>query len=259
MADILGDRDPNIPNEPTRVSEPSRQSQLPKRFYKQVAAVDADDAFQIELDGRSVKTPGRNILAVRSRELAEMIGAEWDAQGDRIDPMTMPLTRLLNTALDGVATDPQAVKEDIIRFAGTDLLCYRAGSPEGLVARQMEVWDPIVDWAQAALGCRFALAEGVMYVDQPSESIAAFSAHVGLIDDPLVLAAAHVVTSLTGSATIAMAVFKDELSTDEAWSAAHVDEDWNIAEWGEDEEAAERREKRFLEMRAACSAIEALR
>lgn len=259
MPDILGDRDPNIPDQPTRVSEPSRESQLPKRFYKNAGTAPCADGFQIELDGRSVKTPGKKILSVGSHELAEAIAMEWSAQEKHIDPMTMPLTRLLNTALDGVASDMQAVKEDIIRYAGTDLICYRAGSPDGLIARQMEYWDPLVDWAQSTLGCRFDLAEGVMHVEQPAESIAAFSAHVGMIDDALLLAATHVVMSLTGSATISMAVLKDELSLDDAWKAAHVDEDWNIAEWGEDEEAAARRATRFKEMKAACHVIETLR
>ena len=136
---------------------------------------------------------------------------------------------------------------------------FASSSPDGLVQRQTELWDPLVEWALSELGCRFDLAEGVIHVEQLPESIAAFSTHVGMIDDPLVLAATHVVMSLTGSATIAMAVLKDELAINTAWDAAHVDEDWNIAEWGEDEEAAARRATRFKEMKAACHVIETLR
>ena len=258
MRDILGDRDGAVPDVPTRVAEPSRESQLPKRFYDDVSVVQEEGQFLIHLDKRSVKTPGRNLLSLPVQSLADDVAAEWQAQSERIDPMTMPFTRLLNTAVDGVATDMQAVKEDIVRYSGTDLLCYRASGPEGLVKRQMELWDPWIDWAQAVLGCRFDLAEGVMHVEQPAESIAAFSAHVGLINDPLILASTHVVMTLTGSATLAMAVQKGELGCDDAWLAAHVDEDWNIAEWGEDEEAAERRAKRFVDMKAACRVIEEL-
>ena len=259
MRDILGDRDSNVPDVPTRVSEPSRESQLPKRFYKNVAVANADNGgFQIELDGRSVKTPGRKPLTLPAQSLSQMVAEEWDAQSERIDPMTMPLTRLLNTAVDGVATDPQAVKEDIVRFAGTDMLCYRAGGPDELVVRQREQWDPWIDWAQSALGCRFELAEGVMHIEQPTESMAAFNTHVGMIDDFFILSATHVITSLTGSATLAMAVQKGALEAAEAWKLAHLDEDWNIEQWGADEEAAERRAKRFIEMKAACLVIDEL-
>ena len=188
-----------------------------------------------------------------------MVAEEWNAQTERIDPMTMPLTRLLNTAVDGVATDPQAVKEDIVRFAGTDMLCYRAGEPNELVVLQREQWDPWIDWAQSALGCRFELAEGVMHIEQPVESIASFNTHVGMIDDNFVLSATHVITSLTGSATLAMAVQKGALEAAEAWRLAHLDEDWNIEQWGSDQEAEERRDKRFIELKAACTVIDALR
>lgn len=258
MSDILGDRDPNIPDVPTRVAQPSRRSQLPKRFYKDVSVGSAGDAYQIELDGRHIKTPGKNSLLVPNEGLAQELAEEWQAQLERIDPMTMPFTRLLNTAIDGVTSDPQAVKEDIIRYAGTDMLCYRAGNPEGLVGRQREIWDPLIDWAQATLGCRFVLAEGIVHVEQPPESIAAFSTHVGLIGDPLTLSATHVIMALTGSATIAMAVLKRHLNCDEAWTAAHLDEDWNIELWGTDEEAEMRRSVRFVDMQTACRVLDLL-
>ena len=255
MGDILGDRDEAVPDRPTRVSEPSRESQLPKRFYKQAGVADEDGQFAVVLDNRQVRTPGKASLAVPSEIIAQSIADEWHAQGERIDPMTMPLTRLVNTAIDGVANEMQGVKEDIIRYAGTDLLCYRVETPDGLVARQIEHWDPLLEWAQTTLGTRFVLAGGVMHVVQPVESIAAFSTHVGLIDEPLVLASAHVVTSLTGSAILAMAVVKGELGAEEAWQIAHLDEVWNEEQWGEDAEATERRSKRFVDMKAACFAI----
>jgi len=258
MADILGERDSAIPDVKTRTAEPSRESQLPKRFYKEVTVESGDNGFTILLDGRSVKTPGKALLASPSKEIADLLATEWAAQAERIDPMTMPVTRLANTALDGVAVEMQGVKEDIVRYSGSDLLCYRADGPEPLIERQMKHWDPLVDWCQASLGARFELAQGVMFHDQPPESIAAFSAHVGLLNDPMVLACAHVITSLTGSAIIAMAVVKDACSLEEAWIAAHVDEDWNIEQWGEDHEAKERRAARFEDMKAAYTCIRAL-
>ena len=153
------------------------------------------------------------------------------------------------------AEDMQAVMEDIVRFSSSDLLCYRADGPESLNDLHREHWDPIIEWAQSALGARFSLAQGVVFVEQPAEAIAAFNVHVGQIKDPLALAACHVVTTLTGSAILAMAVYKGRLNMDEAWQIAHVDEDWNIAHWGEDEEASERRATRFEDMKAACTCI----
>lgn len=258
MADILGERDDNIPDRPTRVAEPSRESQLPKKFYKSAEVAEEEGFFKVLLDGRPVRTPGKSVLQLNSQSVMESIAIEWNAQVERIDPMTMPVTRLINTAIDGVSTEMQAVKEDIIRYAGTDFLCYRAEAPDQLVERQSELWDPMIDWAQSSLGARFVLAAGVMHVDQPPESINAFSVHVGLIEHPAVLAATHVVMTLTGSSILAMAVLKDHLTAEEAWELAHVDEDWNISLWGEDEEAMERRAKRLIDMTAACDVIRAM-
>ena len=257
MSDILGECDPSHPKDPMRVSEPSRESQLPKRFYKKVSILEQKGAYGLLLDGKNVRTPSRAPLAVNNQQVAEFLCKEWNDQKKRIDPMTMPVTRLVNTAIDGVSTDMQAVKEDIIRYCGTDLICYRAGEPEQLIELQNDHWDPLIEWAHSALGTRLDLSQGVIHVEQPPESIASFSAHVGMIDDPLILAATHVVMSLTGSAVIAMAVLKDELNLKDAWRAAHVDEDWNISLWGGDEEAEIRRDKRLKDMRAAYETIRA--
>ncbi|MEL6967673.1 MAG: ATP12 family protein [Pseudomonadota bacterium] len=194
---------------------------------------------------------------MKKRAFADVLRTEWDGQVERIDPMTMPMMRLVNTALDGVSVEPQAVKEDIVRFAGTDMLCYRADAPQGLVDRQRLQWDPVLDWAETRLGARFVLAEGVMHVAQPAESIAAFGIHVGGVNDPLELSSLHVVTSLTGSAILAMAVLMGQLNCDEAWTKAHLDEDWNIEQWGRDEEAEARRAHRYKDMQAACLVLEA--
>ena len=170
----------------------------------------------------------------------------------------MPVLRLVNTAIDGVATDPQAVLEDILRFASSDLLCYRADTPEKLVQRQNEAWDPVLDWARASLGARFVLAEGVMHVDQPREAIAALGVHLSQRAEPMRLAALHVMTTLTGSALLALAVEMGELDVEEAWVAAHVDEDWQIEHWGQDFEAVARRANRKRDMLAAVRLLEAL-
>ncbi|WAP68862.1 ATPase [Jiella pelagia] len=198
-----------------------------------------------------MKTPGRKPLAVPSVAVAEAILAEWDAQGERIDPGTMPMTRLVNTTIDGILPDPEPVRADIVRFAETDMLFYRAGEPEALALRQRQRWDPVLDWAKQRLGARFVLTEGVMHVSQPKDALASVRRHVAIYDDGFAVAALHQITALTGSALLALALADSMMSVEETWSLAHLDEDWNIEQWGADEEAMARRELRWQEMQAA--------
>ena len=227
---------------------------LPKRFYKDVTVADEGGKATILLDGRPVRTPGKAPLAVPSEGLAEAIADEWRAQGEEIDPHTMPLTKLVNSAIDGVAGQEAAVIDDIVAHAGSDLLCYRASGPEGLLDRQAEAWDPVLAWAAGALGARLSLAEGVMHVPQPESSIAALRAQIEPLD-ALKLAALHVMTTLTGSALLPLAVVHGQLSPEAAWDAAHVDEDWQISQWGEDAEAMQRRKNRKMAFDAAARLV----
>jgi len=223
---------------------------LPKRFYKDATVEVCDGGFAVLLDGRPVRTPRKLQLIVPTRALADAIAAEWAAQETHIDPAAMPLSRLAITALDGVAEHTAAVAADIVKFAGSDLLCYRAEAPEALVQLQAAAWDPVLRWAQDALGARLVLAEGVMPVKQSAEALEGIAGAVAPYD-AMALACLHTMTTLTGSALLALAHAKGELSVDEAWAAAHVDEDWQIGRWGVDVEAAERRQKRWAEMQAA--------
>jgi chaperone required for assembly of F1-ATPase len=169
----------------------------------------------------------------------------------------MPLTRLANSIIDGVAPSPAPVTDEIEKYLGTDLLFYRAEGPPGLVESQRRHWDPIVEWAREALGARFVLAEGVMHVAQPPEASAGAAAAIP--KDPWRLGAVHVATTLTGSALLALALAAGRITVDEAWAAAHVDEDWNMEFWGRDELALQRRAYRFAEMQAAARVLDALR
>jgi chaperone required for assembly of F1-ATPase len=252
MRDILEDWFGNEPLEPLDPREAARRSvrpQLRKRFYNHATAGEGGAAFPVLLDGRGVKTPSGNALSSPTRALAEAIAAEWEAQAERIDPATMPLTRLANAIIDGVAADPQPVADEIAKYLGSDLLCYRAGTPGGLVARQALHWDPILAWARDTQGARFVLSEGVVFVAQPETALGA--ARAAIPSDPWRLGATSLITTLTGSALIALAVGHGKLSVDEAWAAANVDEDWNMAQWGRDELALERRAVRFADMQAA--------
>lgn len=257
MRDILNDLETGNAD-PVRRAQAQMKQALPRRFYAAVDVGETPRGFVVLLDGKPVKTPGRAAVTLSTRAAAELIAAEFAAQGESIAPVTMPVTRLVNTATDGVAADPQAVLEDIVRFASTDLLFYRADGPAGLAALQTEHWDPVVEWARAKLGACFSLVEGVVYVAQPREAIAAVGAHLSLRTDPPRLAALHVMTTLTGSALLALAVETGDLGPDEAWTAAHVDEDWNISHWGEDAEAATRRASRKRDFQAAADLLAAL-
>ena len=214
--------------------------------------------FRVLLDGKPIRTPAKRDLALPTAALAEAIAGEWAAQAAHVDPATMPLTRLANSAIDGVAGREVEVRADIARYAGSDLVCYRADGPEGLVERQCRAWDPIIEWARETLGARFEVVTGIMPVAQPDAGRAAVAKTLEHLD-AFTLAALHVMTTLTGSALLALGHARGRLSAEAAWAAAHVDEDWQITQWGEDAEAKARRERRWAEMQAASRMLSLLR
>jgi chaperone required for assembly of F1-ATPase len=254
LFDDIANQSPLDPQEAVR-----RASRAPrrKRFYTSATVAETPKGFAVNLDGKPVRTPSRRLLAAPRKEIAETIAAEWDAQKEVIDATTMPMTRLANTVIDAVTGQVEAVAADIAKYFGSDLLFYRAGHPEALVAREAEYWDPVLFWAADTLGAHFILAEGVVHVRQPEPAVAA--ARAALPSDPWLLAALHMVTTLTGSALLAVALLRAGLDEDQVWAAAHVDEDWNIEQWGVDAEAAERRLARYLDFRAAARVLTALR
>ena len=241
---------PQAPD-PLRSVRDGGRPALPKRFYAQAGFAVAGDGFRLTLDGRPANTPAKNPLILPTKDLAEAVAAEWAAQVEVIDPARMPLTRLANTAIDGVAPRHAAVVEDLCTYARTDLVAYRAGDPERLVAMQAAAWDPVLDWAYETLGARFILSEGVRHVEQPEGSVRALEQAVAAIKGPFRLAAFHTLTTLTGSLLIALAILHGRLTTAEAWDAAHVDETYQAAVWGSDTEAEARMMTRRAEFEAA--------
>ncbi|MBN9018915.1 MAG: ATPase [Rhizobiales bacterium] len=229
---------------------------LPKRFYKTADYAADGDGFVVRLDGKTVRTPAKLLLRVDREPVAAALAAEWAAQGALIDPATMPLTRLVNSAIDGVARDPGPVRDEILRYAESDLLCYRAPGPARLVEQQDALWTPLVEWMHERFGARFLLAEGIVHVPQFPETIAAVDAALG-DPDPLALAALSTVNTLTGSAILTLALLYGRLNAEEVWRAAHVDEDFELELWGDDKEAAARREARWQEMQAAALVLAA--
>ncbi|KIP99054.1 ATPase [Agrobacterium tumefaciens] len=261
MRDLLNDLTEGLSHpDPIRRSQIQMQKPLPKRFYKDVSVGETEEgAFTVLLDGKTMRTPAKSPLSVPTRALAQLLRDEWDAQTEVVDPTIMPVSRHVNTAIDGIASDPQAVFEDILRFSSSDLLCYRAGEPQELVERQSDQWDPILDWAANTLGARFILVEGVIHQEQPREAIAAFAVTLRKYDTPIELAALHTMTSLTGSAILAVALAEEVRDLDDIWTLAHLDENWTAEQWGEDEDAQIRNAKRLVDMRAAVDVLRAAR
>ena len=253
----MRDLNPNAsPGDATEAARRTLRPALRKRFYAKAATAPFDGGFAVELDGKPVRTPAGRALAAPSAELAAAIATEWDAQQDVIDPAAMPLTRLANSVIDGVSDQAGPVAAEVAKYLASDLLYYRASSPQKLIERQRQQWDPILAWAAQALGARFTTGEGVVHVPQPADALAAAGAAIP--DDPWLLGAVHVVTTLTGSALIALALARGHFAAEDAWRAAHVDEDWNMEQWGRDELALERRAARFAEMQAAAQVLRSL-
>lgn len=256
MRDLLDSIATGNPIDPTEAARQAMRPAVRRRFYKDVTVDAADGAFAVRLDGRPVRTPGRKVLAAPVAALAQALADEWAAQQDVVDPTRMPLTRLANSIIDGVAANAETVAADVANYAGSDLLFYRAEQPEGLVRSQAEHWDPVLAWAHEALGARFMLSQGVMFVAQPLRALAAAAAAIP--GDPWRLGAVHAITTLTGSALLALAVARGHLPADAAWAAAHVDEDWQMRQWGEDELAMQRRGFRKRELDAAATVLRLL-
>jgi chaperone required for assembly of F1-ATPase len=252
LFDEVAGKSPLDPEEAVRRATRGPQR---KRFYTAAGVTEAANGFAITLDDKPVRTPAGRPLVAPTRDIAEAMAAEWAAQNENIDPLTMPLTRFANS-VDAMADRVGAVADDIAKYLGTDLLFYRAGYPEALVAREAAHWDPVVYWAAETLGAHFILAEGIVHVRQPDAAIAA--ARAVLPDDAWSVAALHVVTTLTGSALLAIALLRGALDQDQVWAAAHVDEDWNIEKWGVDEEVAARRAARLVDFQAAARLLRAL-
>jgi len=252
---MFGVREAHDPIDPMKAAQSARRGALPRRFYREAQAEWRCGHWHLLLDGKAAKTPKRIALAVTNRAVAEALAAEWNAQADVLDPLHMPLTRLVNAALDGVADEAEAVRADIVRYAGTDLICYRAASPIELAERQARIWDPILGWAKATLGVRLKTAAGIVHVTQADGELSRVAAAVATVPSPVPLAALSTVTTLGGSAMIALALAHRALAPDEAWAATHVDEHYQAEVWGADHEALQRQQHRRREFDAAALAL----
>ena len=263
MRDIFSDIFAEQPSDPMASARRGMRPKLRARFYRDATVQGDGEHFQVLLDGKPVRTPAQQWLAAPVRPLADAIAAEWNAQTDAVHPAQMTLTRLANVVIDFVVAAPEPVATEVGTYLASDLLFYRAAEPDGLVASQNRHWDPLLAWAADALGARFAPAQGVMHVAQPEAALAA--ARRAIPRDPSRpaelwrLGAIASVTTLTGSALIALGLAAGRLDADTAWAAANVDEDWNSATWGEDALALQRQNLRRGELQAAALVLDLLR
>lgn len=216
-----------------------------KRFWTETAVAEAPGGFTVTLDGRAIKTPAKAPLEVPTRALAELIAAEWAAQQGQIRPETMPATRAANAAIDKTRGQRAEVAALVAAYGETDLLCYRADHPAGLVARQTAAWDPLLDWAARRYGVAFVPVAGIMPRPQPAATLARLAAEVAALD-PFRLTAFHDLVALPGSLVIGLAAAEAAFEPAALWQAARIDEDWQIEHWGEDAEAQAAAEARRL-------------
>jgi chaperone required for assembly of F1-ATPase len=211
-----------------------------KRVYTTVTTRRIGGGWGVALDGRPMRTPGKNELVLPSEVLAAAIAEEWDAQREEIRPATMPLTRLAATAIDRTAAQRDLVVAETANYADTDLLCYRADHPPALAARQHAVWQPLIDWAGWRYGAALAVTRGILPARQSPATLKAFAAIVAAQDE-FHLTALYTLTLTCGSLVIALAIFDGRLDAASAFAASQLDETFQIEAWGEDAEAAARR------------------
>ena len=205
-----------------------------KRFWKSAAVVQLEAGYTVHLDGRAVKTPGKNPLIVPTPKLAQLIAAEWDAQAGTVNPETMPMTRRANSALEKVAPNRSAVIAELAGYGASDLLCYRAQSPAELVTRQAAGWQPWLDWAARDLAAPLHVTAGIVYVAQPAQSLSNFHDHVAAFD-AFALAGLHDLVAITGSLVLALAMAKGHLHPDQGFALSRIDEQWQAEQWYADE------------------------
>jgi chaperone required for assembly of F1-ATPase len=245
-------------SEPEYLNKPDRQVPAGKRFYEKADYEPRDGVFCLVLDGKPTFTPAKNPLEIPSAALAKAIAKEWEQQAEQIDPSAMLLTKLANSALDHVKDRRQQVIDDIVNFAGSDLICYMAEDPQELMMKQMAAWGPALDWLRQGLAADFEVTHGINHVAQSEQSLG--QVRLALKDlDAFSLTSIHTMTTLMGSALLTLAHIAGMYDVASIWQSAHIDEDWQMSKWGKDGEALARREQRWREMEAASRFLDLLR
>ncbi|WP_417483034.1 ATP12 family chaperone protein [Maricaulis sp.] len=239
------------------VRMPKPEDNRPKRFYTDVSVAEGEGGWQVLLDGRSVKTPAKKLLQVPTKALAELLAAEWDAQGERIDAPLMPANRLSFVAIDLMGDAHGATVAEVTRYAANDQLCFRAPDPADLVAAQATAWDPMLDWARRELGVELRSGTGILPIEQDAAALQAVHARAAALDVWRLTALAHA-TAVCSSAVLGLALLEGERGGEAVFALSIIDEAYQIAQWGHDEEAAQRLDLLKAELIAAERLLRAL-
>jgi chaperone required for assembly of F1-ATPase len=207
-----------------------------KRFWTESTVVPEDGGFAVRLDGRPVKTPAKRALVLPTQAMAKAVAAEWDAQEGEINPNTMPVTKTANAAIDKVAVQHAEVADMLAAYGDADLLCYRADTPDELVARQIVEWDPMLDWAEQSFGVRLETRTGIMHAPQDARALEVLRRETHALTT-FELAAFHDLVSLSGSLILGFAAARDARPIETLWDISRLDEIWQVEQWGKDDEA----------------------
>lgn len=221
-----------------------------KRFYTDVDVTSCETGFMVELDKRAVKSPGRQILVLPNKQLAQSLAMEWRNQEGFIDRATMPVLNFAGLVTDSIIPLPDDARAEILKYAHSDLLCYRAGEPDTLIAKQQRLWGPVLEQYKQDESIEFKTSTGIQYVEQECQDMKRFAALIAPLEG-YELGGALVVTTMCGSAVLAMALVKGWFSADVVWELCHIDEDYQIEKWGSDSEEEERRQQRYTDFCAA--------
>jgi chaperone required for assembly of F1-ATPase len=221
-----------------------------KRFYREVGVVPEGTGWRVTLDGRGVKSQGGRVQAVPTEPLARALAAEWAEQGEQLDPARFLFRDLADYAIDVIAPDRVAAIADLLRYAETDTLCYRAEPDEPFHARQIAAWEPVLQAAEARWDVHFERTSGVLHRPQPAATLNRLEAVVATQDD-FALAALTTLTTLSASLVTGLAALEPGADIAALWQASELEEAWQAEQWGEDAEAAKRRERRFAAFAAA--------
>lgn len=220
---------------------------MAKRFYETTGVKAQDDAFVVTLDGRILKTPGKQALTFAEQFRAELVATEWDAQIDEIKPEFMPCTRLMNVACELTPSRRPDLVQEFRKYCGTDLLCYRAESPQDLSDRQAQDWQPVLDWAQNTHGIALVVTSGISAAAQPEISLKKAAEYADTLCNARLTLLVHFTATL-GSALLALALMERHLDIERAYALSRLDEVFQNERWGEDEEAAQRAQIIYEEM-----------
>ena len=231
---------------------------IARRFYQEVNVIKLERGFAVELDGRLVKTPLGQPQILTSKDLAIAIAHEWASQEKIIVPETMPLTGYANSSIDRIEKNRESILKEILNFAETDLLCYRANEPIDLVSRQNSHWQPLLDWAADTMKIKLKVTTGILHIKQPLRAIDTLAKLLRGKND-MELAGIISLTTACGQIILALALAKGRIDIKEALVCTQLEQIYQNERWGVDEETRIRQVSLETEIATATKFLSLLR